>query len=184
MFDRRVVFVSGTLDDATAGQVAMELMTLDAAGDDPIHLQLDSPDGSVDAALSLMDVVDLAGVPVHGTCTGLVGGPAVGVLAVCSHRMATPHGRIRLAEPAASFAGSARDLERWADHQRDRTAVFCRRLADAVGRTVDVVADDLRAGRFLSADEAVGYGLVDEVCRPDAEIHRLPGRPVGFRPGR
>ncbi len=182
MFDRRVVFVSGTLDETAAGQAAMELMTLDASGDDPIHLQLDSPDGSLEAALSLMDIIDLAGVPVRGTCVGLVGGPAVGVLAVCTHRMATPHGRLRLAEPAGSFAGSAADLQRWAAHHRDRWQLFCRRLATAVGRPADRVAQDLEAGRFLSADDAVEYGLIDEVCRPDADVYRLPGRPMGFQP--
>jgi len=184
MFDRRVVFLSGTLDEAAAGRAAMELMTLDASGDDPIHLQMDTPDGTVEAALSLMDVVDLAGVPVRGTCVGLVGGPAVGVLAVCARRLATPHSRIRLAEPAGSFAGSATDLARWAEHHRDRWDLFCRRLATAVGRPVDRVTADLDTGRFLTADDAVAYGLVDEVCRPDADIYRLPGRPIGFQPGR
>jgi ATP-dependent Clp protease protease subunit len=182
MFERRVVVVSGSLDDQVAGQAAMELMTLDASGDGPIHLQIDSRGGSVDAALSLMDVVELTGVAVRGTCVGLVGGPAVGLLAVCTHRMITPHGRVRLVETDDAFAGSAGDLVRWAEDRQARWSLFCRRLATAVGRPVIEVTDDLRSGRFLGADEAVRYGLVDEICRPDATIHRLPSWPIGFRP--
>ena len=182
MFERRVVVVSGALDDETAGHAAMELMTLDAAGDGPIHLQIDSLGGSLDAALSLMDVVELTGVAVRGMCVGLVGGPAVGLLAVCHHRMITPHGRIRLVEADDAFAGSAGDLVRWAEDRQARWAVFCRRLATAAGRPVAKVVDDLRSSRFLDADDAVRYGLVDEVCRPEATIHRLPSWPIGFRP--
>ncbi|HEX3946865.1 MAG TPA: ATP-dependent Clp protease proteolytic subunit [Acidimicrobiales bacterium] len=184
MFDRRVILVSGALDQQVAGQAAMELMTLDASGDEPIHLQIDSPDGSLEATLSLMDVVQLAGVPVRGTGIGLVGGPAVGLLAVCAHRMATPHGRFRLAEPKDTFTGSAGQLARWAEDRGARWRLFCERLAAAVGRSADQVAGDLAAGRFLSAEEAAGYGLVDEICRPEAEIYRLPGRPIGFQPPR
>jgi len=138
--------------------------------------------GSVDAALSLMDVVELTGVAVRGTVVGFVGGPAVGLLAVCTHRMITPHGRVRLVEADDAFAGPAGDLVRWAEDRQARWALFCRRLATAAGRPVTEVADDLRSGRFLGADDAVRYGLVDEICRPDATIHRLPSWPIGFRP--
>lgn len=179
MLERRVVLVSGQLDQSTAARLSMELMTLDASGDEAIHLQLGSPGGSLEAALSLMDVVELVGVPVRATCTGLVGGPAVGLLAVCSHRMASPHCRIHLAEPAGTFAGSARELERWAQGRQDRWQLFCRRLAAAVGRPEARVTEDLATGRYLGADEALGYGLIDEVCRPDTQ---LPRRPVGFQP--
>lgn len=182
MFERRVVVVSGPLDDQAAGHAAMELMTLDASGDDPIHLQIDSPGGSLDAALALMDVVELTGVAVRGTCIGLVGGAAVGLLAVCAHRMITPHGRLRLVEADDRFTGSAGDLVRWAEDRQVRWAVFCQRLATAVGRPVSEVTDDLRSGRFLGADDALRYGLVDEISRPDATIHRLPSWPIGFRP--
>ena len=65
LFDRRIVLLSGRLDAEMANAVGVALMTLDATGDEPVHLQIDSSDGTIDAALSLMDVVDLLGVPVH-----------------------------------------------------------------------------------------------------------------------
>jgi ATP-dependent Clp protease protease subunit len=155
-------------------------MTLDALGDEPIGLQIDCADGELEAALSLMDVIDLVGVPVHATARGLVGGPAVGVLAVSTHRVATPHASFRLCEPESRFAGSAQDLARWADHSLERSALFCRRLAEAVHQAAEHVEADLSAGRFLSADEALSYGLIDEISR--ARRGEPPPRPIGFAP--
>ncbi len=107
LFEQRIVVVNGRLDHATAGQAAMELMTLDADGDEPIRLHLGCPDGDLEAALSLMDVVELAGVPVEVLCVGTVGGAAVGVLAVASRRLGTRTTAIRLQDPGDSFCGSA-----------------------------------------------------------------------------
>ncbi len=179
-FDRRVVVLSGTLDDRMATEVAAELMTLDATGDDPVELQIDSADGSVDAALALMDVIDLMGVPVHAWCTGRAGGPVVGVLAVCDKRTASPHARLQLAEPRVEFDGDARSVGHRANEHLRRWRAFCARLAEAAGRTVEAVSDDAARGRYLSADEAVGYGILDEVA--GADITRLPGARIGFRP--
>ena len=60
LFDRRILLVHGALGDAKAGELSIALMTLDATGDDPITLQLDSADGTVDGALAVIDTIDLA----------------------------------------------------------------------------------------------------------------------------
>jgi ATP-dependent protease ClpP protease subunit len=57
-------------------------------------------------------------------------------------------------------------------------------VAAATGRPVDSVARLFAAGTFMSAQEALDHGLIDEICRPRGEIHRMPGPPIGFRPGR
>lgn len=182
LFDRRVLLVSGVLDEATATEVAASVMTLDALGDDPIRLNIDSPEGAVGAALALMDVIDLCGVPVHGTGLGLVAGPAVGVLAVCARRTLSPHARLRLVEPRANARGSATELQALAQSHLDQWTAFCRRLSAATGQAAARVREDAAAGRFFSAEEALAYGLVDEVAAPDANLLRLPGRRIGFGP--
>ena len=185
LLERRVVVVTGPLDRAAATRAAMEVMALDASGDEPVHLQIDSARGELDAATALMDVIDLAGVPVEVTAIGAVGGPAVGVVALGSPRRAGPHTRFHLHEPEASFEGRARDVESFAEHRAAQWRVFCERVAAAVGRRPAVVATDFAAGRFLGAAEAQAYGLVDEVCRPEARLYRLAsGRPMGFGPAR
>ena len=180
LFDRRVVFVSGPLDHALANRVAMEIMALDASGDDPINLQIDSPRGELEAAVALMDVIELAGVPVRVSAFGAVGGPAVGVVALGDRRMATAHTRFHLHEPDGAFEGHVRDVEAFAEHRRVQWATFCERVATAAGRSAASVAADFGGGRFLSAQEALEYGLLDELCRPDARFYRLPGPTMGF----
>ncbi len=84
LFDHRTIFIRGVLDDETANRAAAELMTLDATGDERITLQLDLAGGTLEAAFTVMDVIDLMGVPVHALCVGRAVGPAVGVLAVAT----------------------------------------------------------------------------------------------------
>jgi ATP-dependent Clp protease, protease subunit len=183
LFATRVVRLSGPLDDRSANDVVAQLMTLDALGDEPVELRIDSPTGTTGAALAVVDVIDLLGVPVHAFASGRVHGPALAVVAVCDRRTVAEHSSLRLVEPAAEFRGSARQLGALAAAHRDEWAALCGCVARAAGRPVEEVAADAAAGRFLTPDEAVEYGIADEVARRDAEIRPLPVRRIGFRPG-
>jgi ATP-dependent Clp protease protease subunit len=182
LLERRVVALVGPLDDACANDVGAALMTLDADGDGSIELRIDSSGGPTGAALALMDIIDLLGVTVRGWCTGQVAGTAVGVLAVCHDRTVSPHARVRLAEPRMEFEGDARLLGQLAAEHARRWAMFLRRLARATGRSTEQIAEDTARGRFLTAEEALSYGIADRVATPDSPIGRLPSRPLGFRP--
>jgi ATP-dependent Clp protease protease subunit len=132
-----------------------------------------------------MDVVELMGVPVRAVCLGQVGGGAVGVVAVCAARAAMPSTRFALREPLSGHTTlPSRNVAQWAELQADERERFCNRVADAAKQSLDRVRQDFVRGLFLSADDAVEYGLIDEVARPDASIHQLPGSgsPMGFRP--
>ncbi len=163
MFARRLVFLRGRLDDERAGTVAAQLMSLDALGDDPVDLLVDFADGTLDAALAVVDTVDLVGVPVHATCNGRAEGPGVLIVAVAAVRRATPNARFRLREPRMETAPPVRDVEAWLAHQRERFEHFLERLARATGLPVRMVRRDVVHGRSLDAQEAVRYGLIDEV---------------------
>ena len=78
LLDRRVVRLWGPLDDATVGRACAEMMALDATGDEAVHLYVGSSDGPLHLALSIIDTMDLLGVPVHVTCLGLAQGAASG----------------------------------------------------------------------------------------------------------
>jgi ATP-dependent Clp protease protease subunit len=184
LFEQRVVVLHGPLDDATASRVSAELMTLDAEGDTAVSLRIDSGDGSLALALTLMDVIELLGVPVHALCMGHVGGPAIGVLSVCSRRSSMPSTRFSLREPTTEMRARAREVEQWAQLRSDEWRRFTERLAAAVGRPVASVAESFSNGAFMSAQEASDFGLIDEICRPKGAIHQMPGPPIGFRPRR
>ncbi len=187
LFEQRVVLLHGPLDDLTVTRTAAELMTLDADGDTAVSLRIDCAEGSLALALTLMDVIELLGVPVRALCLGQVAGPAVGVLAVCSHRAAMPSTRFVLREPTTQMEAHARDVAQWAQIRAEERQRFCERVGAATGRAPSVIADDLATGLFLDAEDALSYGLIDEISRPNAEIHQLPGTsgpPIGFRPTR
>jgi ATP-dependent Clp protease protease subunit len=179
LFEQRVVVLTGPLDHDVAGRAAIELMTLDADGDEPIRLQMSCADGELDAALSLMDVIELVGVPVEALCIGTVGGAAIGVLAVAGRRQGTATTTLLLRDPGDSFTGSAQDQQRWAQHRADRWRIFCDRVSGFTHRSVDEVEADFERGRFLSATEALDYGLLDEMVQQPSVDRR--GR-LGFRP--
>jgi ATP-dependent Clp protease protease subunit len=182
LFDQRVVFLWGHLDDSLANQLAAELMTLDATGDDPVQLHIDSPGGTLEAALCLVDVIDLLGVELTATCVGQAAGPAIGPLAVAHHRRATPHARFRLCEPVVDLSGPARELDAQAAHHRAQLRRFCERLAVSLGTAAQTLEGDLASGRFLDADQALEYGLIDEICGPGARVYPMPGPRLGFKP--
>ncbi len=183
LFEERTVVISGVLGDQAATDAAAELMTLDATGDDAIDVRLDSSGGSLAAALALIDVIDLLGVPARMTALGQVRGPALGVLAVGAERRATPSTRLQLSEPPRAHYGDARQLERWAALGRDQLLAFCRRLAEATGQPVEHVEADVAERRWFSAEEALAYGLIDEVARPSPRALVEAGAdrpPMGF----
>ncbi|HEV8063730.1 MAG TPA: ATP-dependent Clp protease proteolytic subunit [Acidimicrobiales bacterium] len=175
LFDRRIVTLRGPLDDAGATRVASQLMTLDATGDEAVDLQLDSPGGSLEACFSVVDVIDVLGVPVNVTCLGRVEGPAVLVAAVCSKRLAMEHTRFRLSDPDVVFEARASHIGSLLEFHRQNYLRYHERLARAVGRPTEAVAEACEEGRFFSAAEAVAFGLVDDVVRSKrAPLRALP----------
>jgi ATP-dependent Clp protease, protease subunit len=184
---QRVVLLSSPLDDFSVTRVAAELMTLDAEGDDAVTLRVDCGEAALAPSLTLMDVIELMGVPVRALCLGQVGGGAVGVVAVCGHRSALPSTRFSLSEPTTQLQAHVRNVSQWAELRSAERERFCGRVGAATGQDPVAVEHDLQRGRFLGAEEALAYGILDEVARPDAPVRQLPGTcppPMGFRPVR
>lgn len=158
---QRVVTLSGELDTDAVNRAVAELALLDATGDDPVRLRLSGVGADLEGALTLVDALDLVGVPVHATSLGTLSGPAVAVLAVADRRVAGAHAMVRLCEPRAPRGVPGREVEAWAAEHARQLRRLQERLAAACGRSVDEVAADMRAGRLLDAEEARAYGLVD-----------------------
>ncbi|GAA3103539.1 ATP-dependent Clp protease protease subunit [Kribbella aluminosa] len=159
----RVILVGGRLDDGLANHVAAELLLLDAGGNDPITIHLSSADSGLDAALSVAAAIDLIGAPVHVVARGTVRGPAIAVLAAAAQRRAHKHTMFVFSVPPFTANGTADELAAL-DAQHEREVARLRDLiTQATGRTSDEVAEDLTAGRVLSAEEARTYGLISDL---------------------
>lgn len=168
MFAQRVVWIRGRLDELAATGAATQLMALDGSGDDPIQLHLNSGEGTVGAALTLMDTIAALGVPVHAVCGGRAEGPALGVLAVAHQRQASIHSRLRLHAEEIAVAGSAAAIaQELAQHQRQLER-FIEQVAQATRQPAERVEIDLHNGRYFDVEEAIQYHLVDQIWRGKA----------------
>lgn len=164
LFARRIVLVTGRLDDAAAARATAALLALDAGGDRPIEIHLDSPDGSLEAVLTLVDTADTLRSALRILCRGRIGGPAIGVVVAADHRVAVPHARFHLSQPTTRFTGTPVEITAQSRQQQDLLWRLYGRLARRTGRPAEEIAEDMRRGRFLGADEALDYGLIDEIA--------------------
>jgi ATP-dependent Clp protease protease subunit len=164
LLGRRIVLITGRLDDAAASEAAARIVLLDRHGDAPIEVHLDSPDGTLGAAFLLIDVLDAVRSPVHAHCWGQAGGPLVGVVALAARRTAAPHARFRLSQPVDRYTGTPEQIAAWSHQQQeDLLWRLQARLARVTGRPAEEIAEDMRRGRYLDAQEALEYGLIDAV---------------------
>ncbi len=96
-------------------------------------------------------------------CRGRVGGPVIGVAAAADRRVAAPHARFRLGQPTARFTGTPESIAAQSRQQTELLWRFHARLAQVTGRPAEEIAEDMRRGRYLDAQEALAYGLIDEI---------------------
>jgi len=162
-FDRRMIWIQGCLDELVATAAATQLMTLDGSGDGAIQLHLNSGEGTLTAALTLMDTISALGVPVEAVCTGRAEGPALGVLAVAHRRQATSHSRLRLQDvEICAFGTAAAMVQELAQHER-QLARFIEQIARATNQPAERVEIDLASGRYFDVEEALQYRLIDGI---------------------
>lgn len=173
LLELRTVLVTGFLDTPAATRAAAALMLLDADSDRPVQLHVSSGDGELDAAMMLAETVELMVAAVTATARGSVGGPTVAVFVAAQRRLAHPHCVFHLREPRFETSGRAEEVATAVRAQRQQVERFLARLAEATGQELDQVTSDVRAGRVLTAADAVAYGLAH------AQLHRNHPRVPG-----
>ncbi len=166
LLERRVVMVSGLLDGEAATALCAQLLTLDAEGDKPIRLELQGLSSELSAALTVMGVLDVVGVEVHGYAAGRISGPALGVLAACSVRRGYPNAVFALTEPRLAVDGTVTELAAHQEQLRMMLDALYLRLAEVTGREAGDIRDDAGQDRLLSTEQAISYGLLQGPVRP------------------
>jgi ATP-dependent Clp protease, protease subunit len=160
---QRIIMASGELDGEAATRLCAQLLTLDAEGDEPIRLELQTVGAELPEVLAIMGVLDTVGVPVHGRVSGQIGGPSLGVLAACSDRSAYPNTFFALSEGRMRFDGTATELAAHEEQFRAMLDTWYERLAEATAKEPGTVRADVRRGRLLSAGDALSYGLIQHL---------------------
>jgi ATP-dependent Clp protease protease subunit len=168
----RIVFLGTGIDDTVANIILAQLLFLDA--EDPerdIYMYINSPGGSVYAGLAIYDTIQHLRAPVATYCVGIAASMGALLLAAGAEgkRNALPNARIMVHQPSSGAQGTAADIEIAAKevlYSRQRLNEI---LAKHTGRSVEQVAEDVDRDRFMSAAEAVEYGLVDRVLEGPVE---------------
>ncbi len=168
----RIIFLQGEVTDDSAAAVVAQMMFLQfEQPKSDIHLYVNSPGGSVTAGLSIYDVMQYVTCDVATYCIGQAASMGAVLLAAGSNgkRFSLPHARIMIHQPLGGMRGTTTEiLIRLKENQRLKK-VLSEILVRHTGKTYDMIEHDTDRDKFMSADEAREYGLVDHV------IQRLPG---------
>jgi ATP-dependent Clp protease protease subunit len=166
LLKERVIFLVGPVNDHTANLVVAQLLFLESENPDKdISLYINSPGGSVSAGLAIYDTMQFIKPDVSTLCTGLAASMGAFLLAAGAKdkRFSLPNSRIMIHQPLGGAQGQAADIEIQAReilYLRERLNQI---LADKTGRTIDQISKDTDRDNFMSAEQAVDYGMIDKV---------------------
>ena len=166
LLNDRIVFLADEVNDTTASLVVAQLLFLEAQDPDKdICLYINSPGGSVSAGLAIYDTMNFIKCDVSTTCIGMAASMGAFLLSsgAKGKRFALPNSEIMIHQPLGGMQGQASDIKIHADHILKTRERLNEILAKNTGKPLDVIARDTDRDNFLSADEAMAYGLVDKV---------------------
>ena len=173
LLKERVIFLVGQVEDYMANLVVAQLLFLESENPDKdIHLYINSPGGSVTAGMSIYDTMQFIKPDVSTMCIGQAA--SMGALLLTGgangKRYCLPHSRMMIHQPLGGYQGQASDID---IHAREILSIrekLNKILSDHTGQPIEKVQQDTDRDNFLSASDAVSYGLIDQVLSSRAAI--------------
>ncbi|CAB3633447.1 ATP-dependent Clp endopeptidase proteolytic subunit ClpP [Achromobacter mucicolens] len=168
----RLIFLVGPVNDATANLVVAQLLFLESENPDKdISLYINSPGGSVYAGMAIYDTMQFVKPDVSTLCTGLAASMGAFLLAAGKKgkRFTLPNSRIMIHQPSGGAQGQASDIQIQAREILDLRERLNRILAQNTGQSMERIELDTERDNFMSAEDAVSYGLVDKVMASRSE---------------
>ena len=162
----RIIFLGEEVNDSSASVVVAQLLFLEA--EDPekeIHLYINSPGGSVTAGMAIYDTMQYIKCDVSTICVGMAASMGAFLLAggAKGKRMALPNAEILIHQPLGGAQGQASDIQIAAEHIMRTKEKMNRILAENTGKDIEVVRADCDRDNWMTAEEAMEYGLIDKV---------------------
>lgn len=166
LLEDRIIFLTGEINDAVADTVIAQLIYLESKDPrKPVNMYINSPGGSVSAGLAIYDTMNYIRSDVCTICIGMAASMGAFLLSsgAKGKRFALPNSEIMIHQPLGGAQGQASDVKIHAEHilkTRDKLNAI---LAHNTGKTIEEIARDTDRDNFLSADEALSYGLIDKI---------------------
>jgi ATP-dependent Clp protease protease subunit len=169
----RVIFLVGPVDDMTANVIVAQLLFLEADNPDKdISLYINSPGGSVTAGMAIYDTMQFIKPDVSTLCIGQAASMGALLLAAGEKgkRFCLPNSRVMIHQPLGGFQGQASDIEIHAKEILFLKEKLNQILATHTGQTLKKIAADTDRDNFLSAEQSVDYGMVDQVISKRSQV--------------
>jgi len=166
LLDNRIIFLAGPITDKSASIVIMRLLYLQSIKkDSDINLYINSPGGLVDQTLAIYDTMKFLGCDVATYCIGQASSGAAIVLAAGAKgkRFALPNAKIMLHQPYGGVTGQAEDIRIQAEEVIKDKKLLIQILSECTGQKPELIEEETERDRYLDAEEAKKYGLVDEI---------------------
>ena len=172
LLENRIVFLIGEISYTRAADVIMKMLYLDnLKRGSEISLYINSPGGSVDDTMAIYDTMRFISAPVATYCIGRAQSGAAIILAAGTRgkRHALPHAKIMLHQPWGGVSGQAADIKIQAEEILKAKAMISEILAKHSGQSAEKILAETERDRYMTADEAHEYGLIDEVLHEEEE---------------
>ena len=165
----RIIMLSGEIDDNLANSVVAQLLYLDSINHDTISLYINSPGGSITAGMAIYDTMNYVKSNVSTICIGMSASMAAFLLS-CGQkglRYALPNSEVMIHQPLGGAQGQATEIKIAAEHILNLKERINKILSKNTGQDLEKIQNDTERDYFLSADEALDYGLIDKVIEKE-----------------
>ncbi|WP_413740458.1 ATP-dependent Clp protease proteolytic subunit [Sodalis sp. RH14] len=162
----RIIFLNGEVDDTMSALVCAQLLFLEAENPEkPIHLYINSPGGVVTSGFAIYDTMQFIQAPVYTLCMGTARsmGSFLLMAGAPGQRVALPNASLHVHQPLGGYQGQASDIFIHAEEMRQTKRRITRLYAEHCGRSYEEVERTLDRDRFMTAEEALEWGLIDRV---------------------
>lgn len=159
----RIIFLTGEINENTANIVISELLYLDSLSHDDISLYINSPGGEVSSGFAIFDTIHFVKSNVRTIVVGMAASMAAFLLASGNKRSALPNAEIMIHQPLGGIQGQATDIKIVADHILKMKQKMISILAEKTKKSASVIEADMERDFYMSAEEALHYGIIDEI---------------------
>ncbi|HYF43802.1 MAG TPA: ATP-dependent Clp protease proteolytic subunit [Ramlibacter sp.] len=173
-FKSRTILLFGEVSDKSAADIARRLIALDADSSEPIDMLVSSPGGHLESGDAIHDIIRFINAPVNMIGTGWVGSAATHLyLAVPKERrVCLPNTRFLIHQPSGGAGGPASDIAIHAQEIIKARERIAQTIARETGKPLDTVLNDIERDRWLSAEEAIEYGLVSRIIHRKTDLKK------------
>ncbi len=169
----RIIFLGSAIDDNVANVVVAQLLFLERENPDAdISLYINSPGGSVTAGMAIYDTMNYVRCPVRTVCVGLAASMGAFLLMAGEKgkRMALPNSEIMIHQPSGGAQGQATDVRIQAEWLLKTKQKMNRLMSEMTGKPLEQLELDVERDHFMNAQEALEYGIIDEIFQPQAKV--------------